>query len=89
MRPRLSVLALVLSLVGFGTSVASSIDYMAAQPTFCAESGCATVRASAWAHPLGVPMPLLGLGFFAAMIALAFVDRPRLRLVAAIAGAAW
>ena len=27
----------------------------APRPTFCAESGCATVRASAWSHPLGHP----------------------------------
>jgi protein-disulfide isomerase/uncharacterized membrane protein len=89
MRPRLSLVALVLSLVGFGASLASAVDYMATQPTFCAESGCATVRASAWAHPLGVPMPLLGLGFFAAMIALSFVERPGLRMLFAIGGAAW
>ena len=89
MRPRLSLLALVLSLVGFGASVSSLVDYMAAQPTFCAESGCATVRASAWAHPLGVPMPLLGLLFFAAMIGLSFVERPRLRTLLAVGGAAW
>jgi protein-disulfide isomerase len=89
MRPRLSLLALIVSLVGFGASLASLIDYVAADPTFCAESGCATVRASAWAHPLGVPMPALGLGFFAVMIALAFVERPRLRTVLALAGAAW
>ena len=90
MRPRLcSLLALVLSFVGFGASLASLIDYAAADPTFCAESGCAMVRASAWAHPLGVPMPALGLGFFAAMIVLAFVERPQLRTVLAIAGAGW
>ena len=89
MRPRLSLVALVLSFVGFGASLASSIDYVAAQPTFCAESGCATVRASAWAHPLGVPMPLVGLAFFAAMIALSFVARPRLRVALALGGAAW
>ncbi|MEO8841591.1 MAG: vitamin K epoxide reductase family protein [Kofleriaceae bacterium] len=89
MRPRLSLFALIVSLVGFGASLASLIDYVAADPTFCAESGCATVRASAWAHPLGVPMPVLGLGFFAVMTVLAFVERPRLRTVLAIAGAAW
>ena len=35
--------------------------------------GCATVRASAWSHPLGIPMPAIGIAFFAAMIVLAFV----------------
>ncbi len=90
MRPRLlSPLALVLSFVGFGASLASLVDFMSPEPTFCAASGCATVRASAWAHPLGVPMPVLGLGFFAIMIVLAFVERPRLRGVLAVAGGVW
>jgi uncharacterized membrane protein/predicted DsbA family dithiol-disulfide isomerase len=87
MRPRLSLAAFVLSVAGFGASLASLIDYRA--PTFCAESGCDLVRASGWAHPLGIPMPLFGLAFFAAMIALAFVARPRLRTLLAISGAAW
>jgi uncharacterized membrane protein/predicted DsbA family dithiol-disulfide isomerase len=89
MRPRLSFFAFVLALLGFGASIASLIDYLAVQPTFCSESGCATVRASAWAHPLGVPMPVLGLAFFAAMIALSFIDRPRVRMLLAIGGGAW
>jgi uncharacterized membrane protein/thiol-disulfide isomerase/thioredoxin len=83
---RLSGFALALSLLGFGTSVASAIDYAA--PTFCSESGCATVRASVWAHPLGIPMPAFGIAFFAVMIALAFVERPRLRRTLALAGGA-
>ncbi len=84
-----SRIALALSFLGFGASLASLIDYAGAHPTFCAESGCETVRLSAWAHPLGIPMPVFGLAFFAAMIALAFVARPRLRLVLALAGGAW
>src|SRR5439155_18869404 len=63
--------------------------YLGASPMFCAETGCATVRASAWSHPLGVPMPMLGIAYFGTMIALAFVARPRLRLALAIAGGAW
>ena len=84
-----SWLALGLSLLGFGASSASLLDYLAVKPTFCAESGCETVRASAWAHPLGIPMPVFGLVFFAVMVALALVPRPRLRMVLAIAGGAW
>ncbi|HET9988647.1 MAG TPA: vitamin K epoxide reductase family protein, partial [Kofleriaceae bacterium] len=82
MRPRLSLAAFVLSVAGFGASLASLIDYRA--PTFCAESGCDIVRASAWSHPLGIPMPLVGLAFFAGMIALSFVARPRLRRLLAV-----
>jgi len=88
-RPWLSVAALGIAVIGLGASVASLIDYLGASPTFCAETGCATVRESAWAHPLGVPMPVLGIAFFAAAIALGFVDAPRLRRILAIAGAVW
>ncbi|HEY3805413.1 MAG TPA: thioredoxin domain-containing protein [Kofleriaceae bacterium] len=89
MRTRLSVLALALSCLGLGASLASLVDYLAPIPTFCAAAGCATVRASAWAYPLGIPMPVFGVVFFAAMIVLALVARPKLRLVLALGGAAW
>jgi protein-disulfide isomerase len=89
MRARLSVIALALSCLGLGASLASLVDYLAPLPTFCAASGCETVRASAWAYPLGLPMPALGVVFFAAMTALAFVARPKLRLALALFGAAF
>ena len=87
MRPRLSLAAFTLSVVGFGASLASLIDYNA--PTFCAESGCDIVRASAWAHPLGIPMPLFGLAFFALMIGLSFISRPTARKLLALGGVTW
>ncbi|MFT3700531.1 MAG: vitamin K epoxide reductase family protein [Kofleriaceae bacterium] len=89
MRSRLSLPAFVLASIGFGASVASAIDYFGVQPTFCSESGCATVRQSDWSHPLGIPMPLLGLAFYALMIGLCFVEKPLIRKVAAAAGGAW
>jgi protein-disulfide isomerase/uncharacterized membrane protein len=89
MRPRLSLAALGFAVVGLGASIASLIDFLGASPTFCAETGCATVRESAWSHPGGVPMPVLGIAFYAAAIALAFVDAPRLRRTVAVAGAGW
>jgi protein-disulfide isomerase len=92
MRPRRTWLALGLAAVGLGASIASLVDFLAAIPAFCAVAGCATVRASGWAYPLGVPMPVLGVAFFAAAIGLAFVDSPRarwLRRALAIGGAAW
>jgi uncharacterized membrane protein/predicted DsbA family dithiol-disulfide isomerase len=85
----LSWLALVLSLAGLAASAASLADYLATSPGFCAASGCQTIRASAWSHPLGVPMPAVGVLYFAAMTALAVVARPRLRRALAIAGGAW
>lgn len=89
MHPRRALAAIGFAVVGLGASIASLIDYFGVGPTFCAETGCATVRESAWAHPLGIPMPVLGVGFFLAALALGFVDAPRLRRVLAIAGAAW
>jgi len=89
MRPRLSLAALGFAILGLGASIASLIDYVGAAPTFCAETGCATVRESAWAHPLGIPMPVLGVAFYLGALVLSFVDAPRLRRVLAIAGAAW
>jgi uncharacterized membrane protein len=88
-KPGLSIAALGLSVVGFAASVASAVDYLAPEPAFCAETGCATVRASWWSHPFGLPMPVLGVAFFATMVVLAFVERPRLRRALAIAGGAW
>lgn len=88
MRPRLSLAALGFAVIGLGASIASLIDYLGASPTFCAETGCATVRESAWAHPLGVPMPVIGIAFFAAALVLGFVEAPRLRRALAIGGAA-
>ncbi len=88
MRTRVaSVAALVAATVGLGASIASLVDYLAPQAAFCAETGCETVRASAWAHPLGIPMPVLGIAFFIAALALGFVHAPRLRRLLAITGA--
>jgi protein-disulfide isomerase len=89
MRSRLSLPALALSCLGLGASLASLVDYLAPVPTFCAASGCETVRASAWAYPLGIPMPVFGVVFFVAMIALAVIARPKLRLALALFGAAF
>src|SRR5690606_8860810 len=64
-------------------------DDLGGAPTFCAETGCELVRTSAWARPLGIPMSLLGVAFFSAALALAFVPAPRLRRWLAIVGGAW
>ena len=84
-----SLIALLAAIAGLGASLASLYDYLGPAPAFCAEGGCATVRASAWAHPLGIPMPVLGIAFFGVMIALCFLDRPRVRVALAATGAAW
>ncbi len=89
MRSRaLGFFALAFALVGLGASFASLVDYLTPAPTFCAESGCETVRNSAWAHPLGIPLPVFGIVYFIVMSVLAFVERPRLRVSLAAVGAA-
>lgn len=89
MRPAvLGVLALVFALVGLGASIASLIDTLSPAPTFCSEGGCELVRSSAWATPLGIPLPLIGIVYFAAMTVLAFVPRRRTRIALAIVGGA-
>ena len=89
MRSRvLGIVAVVVAVIGFGASIASLVDYLGPQATFCTESGCATVRASGWAHPLGIPMPIFGIVFFSTAIALSFIHRPRMRLVWSLGGAA-
>jgi uncharacterized membrane protein/predicted DsbA family dithiol-disulfide isomerase len=73
-RRALPFLAIAITLVGLAASAASLADSLAPEAAFCAEGGCATVRASAWAKPLGIPLPVVGIGFFATMLALALVD---------------
>jgi protein-disulfide isomerase len=81
--------AIASAIVGLGASLTSLVDDLGGAPTFCAETGCEIVRSSAWAKPLGIPMSVLGVLFFAAALALAFVPAPRLRRWLAIAGGAW
>lgn len=72
------IASLLVALVGLAASAASLADMLAPAPAFCAAGGCATVRASAWAKPLGIPLPALGLAFFtAAAAAVALGDRAR------------
>ena len=80
--------ALAAAIVGFGASIATAIDDLGPEPTFCNEA-CDVVRQSVWSKPLGIPMSVLGVLFFAAMIGLAFVERPKLRRLLAAAGAGW
>jgi uncharacterized membrane protein/predicted DsbA family dithiol-disulfide isomerase len=81
--------AIAAAVVGLGASLASMVDDLGPAATFCAETGCETVRSSVWARPLGIPMSVLGVAFYGAMLVLAFVERPRLRKGLAVAGALW
>src|SRR5437762_4666248 len=81
--------AIAAAIVGLGASLTSLVDDLGGAPTFCAETGGEIVRTSAWARPLGIPMSVLGVAFYAAALALAFASAPRLRRWLALAGGAW
>lgn len=63
-------------------STALLVDYRTAVgPSFCGVgSGCAQVRASVFAYPLGIPMPVFGVIGFAALFLLATWARTRRHL---------
>jgi predicted DsbA family dithiol-disulfide isomerase/uncharacterized membrane protein len=64
------------ALVGLGTSALLAAEYW--QPALCGPGGgCDVVRASQYSRILGMPLPILGILFFAAILAAAVV--PRLR----------
>lgn len=87
--PRIRPLAaLALALAGLSLSAALLVDSLRPAPAFCAAGGCAEVRSTAWAHPLGVPMPLLGVAFFTLALALDCTGGARARRAVALAGAA-
>ena len=87
MRAALPFVAIAITLVGLAASAAALADALAPAPAFCAADGCATVRASAWAKPLGIPLPVVGVGFFASLLALCLLELPRTRRAVAVAGA--
>jgi protein-disulfide isomerase/uncharacterized membrane protein len=57
--------ALLASVVGAAASAYLLVEYLTGQPGVCLTgSGCDLVRASAFAYPLGIPTPLIGLVFY-------------------------
>jgi protein-disulfide isomerase len=82
--------AATLAAVGLAVSSALLVDSLQPVPMFCAADGCAAVRETAWARPLGVPLPAFGMLFFALWLALV-VAGPRAaaaRKAVALAGGA-
>ncbi len=67
----LSTTAFVLSLIGFGISMYLTIDHFQGIVPICSSKGfvnCALVTTSKYSHILGIPVALLGLLFFTAMV---------------------
>ncbi len=59
--------ALVAAIVGAGISVYLLVEYLGGSGGICLTGGgCDAVRLSAYAYPLGIPMPLFGLVFYLA-----------------------
>lgn len=82
--------AVGLGLLGLGVSAALLVDSLGPDAAFCAADGCGAVRESAWARPLGVPMPLVGMVFFAVSLGLtvAGTGAARARVMVALLGGA-
>jgi hypothetical protein len=58
---RWRALALLSAIFGIGVSAYLLVEYTTGQPGICLTgSGCDEVRASDFAYPLGMPMPLSG-----------------------------
>jgi len=74
-RPRR--IALVGALLGTFASAYLLVDYVFGSGICLTGSGCDVVRASPLAYPLGIPMPLLGLGFYLAAVTLLLIPTSR------------
>lgn len=62
---RRRAIALLAAIVGLGASAYLFVEYTTGQPGICLTgSGCDLVRASAFAYPLGIPLPAFGLVFY-------------------------
>jgi uncharacterized membrane protein/protein-disulfide isomerase len=69
------------ALLGLALSVALLIDTLGPTSRLCGfDSGCGQVQTSAFAHVLGVPLPLIGAAGFAAVFALTLVTGRRAAL---------
>jgi uncharacterized membrane protein len=67
---------------GLATSLLLLAEYTGQGASLCGEGGgCDAVRASSYAYPFGVPMPVFGVGFFVALGLAATWPRLRRALV--------
>jgi len=73
----------LLALIALAVSVALLVNHVYPNARFCAYgSGCDEVQSSAFGHPLGVPLPVVGVVAFGAIFGLSlFPAGPSLRLL--------
>jgi protein-disulfide isomerase len=69
--------ALLGALLGAFASAYLLVDYLFGSGICLTGSGCDVVRTSSFAYPLGIPMPLVGLGFYAVAVGLLLANPAR------------
>jgi uncharacterized membrane protein len=74
--------AFLLSIIGFGVSMYLTVEHFTGAPLSCPNTGavnCLKVTTSKWSHIFGIPVSLLGLLFFTAMVVINFPPLWRVR----------
>ena len=67
----------ICTLIGLGLSCFLLVEYLSPTHVLCREGGgCDLVRLSSYSHIVGVPIPILGLLFFAGLAALSMSSAP-------------
>ena len=83
-------IAIIGALLGAFASAYLLVDYVFGSGICLTGSGCDVVRASAFAYPLGIPMPLFGLAFYLAAVALLLrASAPLAGVPGALVAAGW
>lgn len=81
-------LTALLTIAALVASALLLVDYIKPAPVFCEATGCARVKLTAFARPLGVPMPAIGIaGMLGVGLAALVPGRPARIVQAALAGA--
>jgi uncharacterized membrane protein len=76
MEKRLSQLAIVLAIIGLLVSIYMTIYKITSNDSMCIGSGdCKTVNASRYAEVYGIPVAVLGVAGYAAILAVLFLER--------------
>ena len=79
---KLTWLSRALSLIGLGIAAYLTTVYLRDVPPLCgASGGCVTVQHSAYAHLVGIPLPVLGLVGYALLFVTACLPGQRARAV--------
>jgi uncharacterized membrane protein len=76
MEKRLSQIAIVLTIIGLLVSIYMTIYKITSNDSMCVGSGdCKTVNASRYAEVYGIPVAVLGVAGYSAILAVLFLER--------------